>query len=96
MLSAGGGTKLFVNAGAVPVCRWNWMAVSDAVGKRARTLPVAVVPTLKFTRAGVDCLIWRLILARSVVALWVLNRLAATIFLSPARTLCTASRRSRR
>jgi hypothetical protein len=96
MPSAGVGRKPLVNVGAVPVCRWNWMAVSDAVAKTARTVAPAVVPTLKFTGSGVERLIWRLIRARSVVALWVLNRLAATIFLSPMRRLCIASRSSRR
>ena len=72
----------------MPICRLNWMASDDVAGNSARTVPAGVVPMLKFTGAGVDCLIWRLILASSVVALWVLNRLAATIFLSPAMRTC--------
>ena len=79
MPSAGVGRKLVVNAGAVPVCRLNWIGRSEAAGNTARVGSAAVADQ-EVDRPGSRMrLIWRRILARSALALWVLNRLAATI-----------------
>ena len=77
-LSAGVGRNPVVSGPATLFWRFNWMPATPASGNTDRTAPP--LPAMKLAAAGVERLIWRMIFSRSVVALCVVNSVAATTF----------------
>ena len=78
MPSAGVGKYDTSKVGAVPTWRLNWMPATSVVENTARVATSPIEPTMKLAGAGLLCLILRMILVKSAVLLWVVNKLVAT------------------